>query len=350
MMQFEKTLNIWGYGDNWFNEIHYFFKPSDIELKVKEYIPNDKDIYFIHPKCSIPRFKLKQYSDKNGSRITRNIKNATAIFIPKSFKDSCAKMTRSSYLFKKEEVISELKLYNKCNNISSVINIIDKIENDPEIKLICFSYQIFSKIKNLVNESIINESNMDYYYYFDEEDFDKQSVIFSNSNIYYESDLIKLINDNGVKMDNSMYEQLSKMFESDDKDDLKVAIEIISNLDYSSSAVHILLLIKNYGGKIWDSGFRNHVNFMALRKFFNLNERYTFIRVNLDDIVNKLKALNLLTEENLAILLPLAENEIKESCRFDYFKVKEIEFKNDTSENNEDDEEIINIEDDNISF
>lgn len=318
-------------------EIAYICKDHEF---TKKYEFKDNDIFFINSDCSIPRFKLKTFCENNNCKVTRDITKATAIFVSSDLVEKETK--RSNYVdaVKADEFKDHLircypndryatdlvKLLNLCTDIDTVL---------------ASSYQFKELSSKISNLKPFSESF--HYKLCSLDNYNKLNYIITHPNAYHQDDLLKIIN-GSIVMDTEMYDQISNMLKSTDNNDTKLAMELIANLDYDSCAVYILLLFKNFGSKMWESGYRHHVNFKSLLNYFDLNERYSITRIDLDDVVTRLKNKNLLTDDVLKILMPIAEEEIKDYRPFNHFKVKEIEFQLEEDKEEEEDEEFVNTD------
>lgn len=130
-----------------------------------------------------------------------------------------------------------------------------------------------------------------------------------------------------IILDDTLMESLDKMFQSDDKENVSLAMETMANCNHEKSALNLLLLIKEHKIKMGDSRASSHVNFKSLLKYFNLS-RWDLIRgyFDYDKLISILKRKDLLTPEYIAILTPLVLEQLIDDCGTDYFKIKEIEF------------------------
>lgn len=308
---------------------------EDFEL-TKKYEYKDNDIIYINSDCSVPRFKLKDFCEKNNCKITRDINKATAVFISDNFITSQTKR----YTLSSVDVNAFKEHLNKAyvitEPIAEVLKFLDLFSDIDTVLITSYhlrELQTYGFKLNFISE-------YQYYNICSLDDHDKINYILTNPNVYHQDDLLKIIN-KSVVMDTEMYNQVSNMLNSNDNNDIKLAMELIANLDYDACAVYIFLLFKNFGTKMWDSGFRHHINFKSLLNYFDMTSRWNVCRIDLDDVVNKLKQRDLLTDEALKILMPIAEVEIREYNRFNHFKVKEIEF---VPEEEKEDEEFINTD------
>jgi hypothetical protein len=118
--------------------------------------------------------------------------------------------------------------------------------------------------------------------------------------VYNQNEILRRLN-SGAVMDEKQYEGARQLLNSKDMENTKLAIEIMANCDFEKSSVYLLLLIRDFGHKIFNCPNRTHVNFKSLLKFFNI----TNLRgVHLDDIMSTLIDLKLLNQANLNRLEP----------------------------------------------
>ena len=314
-----------------------------IKKDVAKYELKKDDVLFITKGCTIPRFKMKAFCETNKVKLTRDSSKATAIIVnPENF---LAQYTdrRWTYSLSKEAYLNHFSKMILPNTIVS--GLLDNISKSDADK-ISFNYWQMRKLDENLRTIDLESRTMDI---TNEEQKTTLENILTRP-VYSQDDILKIINGNAVVMTTEMYHEASKLFESSDNSNLKVAMEIISNCDYQQSAVYILLLFKNYGSKMWDSGSRNHVNFKSLCNYFELNDRYSMTRLDIDNIVTMLKKKEILTQANIDILHPIASEEINDASPFNYFKTESIVFVPPVDEVDEDeedtDDEELDIDDD----
>ena len=317
-------------------EIAYICKNHEF---TKKYEFKDDDVFFINSDCSIPRFKLKAFCEKNNCKITRDITKATTIFASSDLVEKETTRTNWTAAIQADNFKDHLKRSYPDNK--HAIDLVKLLDLCTDIDMVLASEYLFKVLSTKFSK--LQPFSMDHTYQLCSLDnYNKLDYIITHPNLCHQDDLLKIIN-GSIVMDTEMYDQITNMFKSKDNNDTKLAMELIANLDYDACAVYILLLFKNFGSKMWDSGYRHHVNFKSLLNYFDVNNRYHIGRIDLDDVVTRLKNKNLLTDDILKILMPIAEEEIKDYRPFTHFKVKEIEFQLDEDEE-EEDEEFVNTD------
>ena len=317
-------------------------KSKDAQDFIKgTYEPKANDVLFFTKDCTVPRFKVKSFCEKYNTSVTRNSDKATAVFISNNIMDEYIS-TNWGY----RSSIQAFEEYIKKTPYSHDLYLINFRKNLEAEKVEELWFQYHNNDAFDVNGfELDTESNN--FKFCTVEDYDLLRNLFLNKNTYIQDDILKILNQD-VVIDTEMYKQLSSMLENGETSNVKMAMEIMANSDYEKSAPYLLLLFMNHGHRIWDSGFRRHVNFKSLVEFFDLNGRRNYRNVDLDEIVSILKEKKFLTPESIELLMPLAYNEIKDRVSLEHFKVSKISFVEDPTEEN--DEEILNIEEDEPAF
>jgi hypothetical protein len=81
--------------------------------------------------------------------------------------------------------------------------------------------------------------------------------------------------------------------------------------------------MKEHRREMANSDMKNHVNFKSLLKFFEVNINYS--EVSYDDIVYKLIDKNIMTYENMTLILPQAIEHVNLYGNSTYFKMTNVE-------------------------
>lgn len=271
-----------------------FIKNKD-ELFFKEYTPTKGDKIYIYPESTIPRFKIKQFCENTGVAIVKvadkaNIKIASEKSVTSLFK------RWHCYGVSKDAMTNMLKLRNHSfPNASELINILATSTN-PKV------YMKYG-IERIINQRSGMTLQHDYSWFdhFDDKAYYlKFHDLMTADNLYSQNEILRRLN-TGAVMDEKQYEGARQLLNSKDMENTKLAIEIMANCDFEKSSVYLLLLIRDFGSKIFDCPNRTHVNFKSLLKFFNI----TNLRgVDLNDIMSTLIDLKLLNQANLNKLQP----------------------------------------------
>jgi len=319
------------------------------------YVPVAKDKLFIFPNCNIPRFKVKAFCESTDTAVVKfkeraniwftNKENIDTEFIEKLYHTEC--ITKKAMI----KYLNATKVRCTTTYLYDIIKLIDDIES-TEADFVVTSYSVKSSIKSagafngpvydfMDEEDLVKEdANGDDLPLTDEqkelvEAFDRilyefespekealYNTLLTHGNVYDESALLSLLNSELV-MDQEIYEGVKNLFESSDRNDHKVAMESMANCNYLQSAVYLLMLMKNHRQQMANSDMKNHVNFKSLLKFFEVNINYS--EVSYDDIVYKLINKNIMTYENMTLILPEAIEHVNLYGNTTYFKMTNVE-------------------------
>jgi hypothetical protein len=286
--------------DEVFNvDVRYVLEdPSKFELFTisKGYTPAQGDTIYLMPGVNIPRAKLKDLALNQGIKIVRDSEKANVIITGKA---TTGKVLNGSWYYtapiaKIEEYLDKVNVddYYKDNLRTAM--------QSSESQNVYFNYSTKVSITSNVVTSAFTGSSHHYYYIHDE--WKELIDDCQNKVVYDESELLAMINgDDAVTITNEIYTQLREMFKSSDRDNHIMAMEIMANSNYVESALYLLMLLEEYGGRIANCNTKNHVNFKSMVSYFGLRVR-DLEYLEPDDVSKKLVSLNLLTTEWLNIL------------------------------------------------
>jgi hypothetical protein len=286
------------------------------------YTPTKGDKLWFYPGCEIPRFKVKQFCVKHDVSVVK-------------YKD------KSSVRFMGPESIKELiESYNgRATTKDIFLQWLDTVMCNAYVPLrdaIVATQSAFVFIKggalgsfckkDLFGTKVLfpRTDEAPYHsidYIKDDENYQQLTDMMSDVNLRSQDDLLSLLN-TGVEMDQKMYDDIHRLFESSDKENTKLAMEAMANCDFQKSAVYLLLLLKEYGQKMSDSGNKHHVNFKSLIKYFQIRN---LENMSVDSMIDSLRHQKLLSVDNLNRLMPLAMETIKKEGDMRNIKIKDVE-------------------------
>ena len=283
-------------------------------------------IYFL-PGCNIPRFKVREFCKAHGHTIVLDYKKAD-IAISGTKSKSLISRLNHQYSVREHDgikaiILSLQQLYHNNNlaieksDFDTIKSFIDKTETPDKIFCswdIAYRYPFrdykddISRVMESSNSWISTERDLDEITYLMEKD-----IPIVNQNVL--SNLL-----NTVVIDKEMYTELSKMLDSEDHNNHVLAMEMMANTDYEESALYLLFLLKNHSSVISYSKVWNHVNFSALKQFFDLDR---YIPRDIDSILDILTKKKLLKNEDLGIVTELRKLEFMEKsfCDDDWFDI-----------------------------
>ena len=334
-------------------EVFDDYKPLSILKGL--YVPTAKDKLFIFPNCNIPRFKVKSFCESTDTAVVKfkekaniwftNKENLQTELIEKLYHTEC--ITKKAML----QYLNATKVRCSTEHLQQIIKLIEDIES-TQADFVITTYSMKNSIKSagafngpvydfMHEQDLVKEdANGDDLPLTDEqkelvEAFDRifyefespekealYNTLMTHGNVYDESALLSLLNAELV-MDQEIYEGVKNLFKSNDRNDHKVAMESMANCNYLQSAVYLLMLMKDYRREMANSDMKNHVNFKSLLKFFDVNINYS--EVSYDDIVYRLVDKNIMTYENMALILPEAIEYVNDSGNSTYFKMTNVE-------------------------
>lgn len=288
----------------------------------EEYVPNDNDKLFFLPGVSLPRIKLKDLSLKHKIKTVQNIQEATHVFASTSTK---AKIMHGEWFY--EVPTTDVQdLYDKYNHLLD-----DKVAEDLKTALSFYQEPVFflqygdvAAINNgpsFLKGCLVPSSNSSVKYVLDTE-HNSMYPYLSHVKILNVNTLISQINgSDAITIDETMFRQLSEMFESTDQDNHIIAMEIMANCNYLSSILYLEFLFYEYANKMYDCRTKNHVNFKSLVSYLNKTSGYY---TTMDNIMASLIDKDCLTEEKLNIIMQHYDKHIAEDGGNDYFEVKSL--------------------------
>jgi hypothetical protein len=308
------------------------YEPADIpKLPIKQkYSPSPGDVLYIGPGCNIPRIKLRDLLLNNHAKTTNDVTKATHIFVDTTFQ----KMVKSTWLhtINKKQLIQFVELltedYLEPNEVEDVKDVIKDLPNDEQINVDNgVKYQIENRSCNLfngVNKVIPNpNSRSSYMNYVDPDYEDKWQHIMSNlDKVYDYKCLISHINaEDSITITEKVFQQLSSMFESEDKDNHILAMEIMANSNYIESLMYLEVLFTDYGHRINDCSTKRHVNFKSLVDFLGKNLNYLGSSTSYS-IIDSLIEKNVITLDSVKYILNRYSTDFYNST--EHFEVKQV--------------------------
>lgn len=271
------------------------FRKNKEKLFLKEYTPVKGDRIYIYPDSTIPRFKIKQFCENYNVAVVKFVDKANISIISEKGLN-CFFDLKHHYAINKEEVLKILT--SKIHLFKNGSDLIKEIESCTYPK-VYFHYHTGTEFERRTSIKL-SKSYEHFYNFHTGDDYLKFQKIITADNVYNQNEILRRLN-SGAVMDEKQYEGARQLLNSKDMENTKLAIEIMANCDFEKSSVYLLLLIRDFGHKIFDCPNRTHVNFKSLLKFFNI----TNLRgVHLDDIMSTLIDLKLLNQANLNRLEP----------------------------------------------
>jgi len=295
------------------------------------YTPVKGDKYYFLDKVNIPRVKLKDFHEANGTRTVRDVNQASHIFIG----DKTVELwTHYFYRYEVATVVFKkfIELHENCFDKMELENIRQALDCYTEDVILlhnggarliedvsCPNYQAFITDPCVDTDGICSYATTTY---FIKNDYLVAYNEVKDSTLKHESCLSSVLNGtNAAIIDEEMFDRLAAMFDSNDKDNHVLAMEIMANSQYDKSIYYIEILFKNYNMQMYDTPSKRHVNFKSLLTYVG---KQGYFNTRLDDVVKSLIDKKVLQHEMLTDLMHRYKNEIINSGDTTYFKVKNI--------------------------
>lgn len=276
---------------------------------------NGADRLYFLPGCSVPRFKVREHFS-----VTIKPEYATAAFV-----------SRDQLQGNETSLMHYANLY-RCSD-SEARNLMQNVK-DRKPKDLFF---------NLINNNPIEAVFLtkDFWhdkpykgYYFQHENLaayledgryahkhvmkEPENQLYSanpgsiftqfNCDIYLEESVLKHLNKNNLVLTEEKYQELRAFGETDDKENLVLMMELMSNCDFEKSIVYLLFLLKEFGKPIQDLKESNHVNFKSLLSFLKLKHSDLDI-INIVDMTRILRDHKKFTRTNAMRVSSLFAND-----------------------------------------
>lgn len=251
------------------------------------------DKLYFFPGCSVPRFKVRE-----NFSCTNKPSSATAAFISDNLEGSdtsfdfypkCMPVDINEWRPFMNQLIDDkipqrFEMFYQNNTIEKIF-LSKKLWDDN------FWRSHFTNTGTCLSSHIKNRWGFKY----DGMNLQENQLIgLSNSpemramtcDVYFETDILKVLNENQFIIDDVKYNELRAFGNSQDSENLVLMMELMSNCDYDKSIVHLLFLLKEFGDDMSNLKEAHHVNFRSLLTFLNLDLK------ELDKLdINKLTAI-----------------------------------------------------------
>ena len=316
---------------------------TKVKTNGKEYIPSPKDKIYFYPGCDVPRYKVRDWAQKNNASITVIPEKATIKIASEQSKADCysydtlVKVNRNQFLkwldynynlgdgniavfYKFLEESTENCIY-LCNDFTRGMGYhLAYGEHHSGGQTSHNKEMGFKKSLYSFDNGIIM-----YYYagYLTDNNKKILESLENDPDVYPQESIIQVINEGATIINQDMYKSLRNMFGSTNKADHIVAIEVMSNCNMAPSLHHLLLLIQQFHSVIYNLKESKHVNFKSLLEYLDL-DRHSIFRIDEDRMMTLLMSKDVLTE---SIMIEFADG-VKQlwKQKFDstHFKINSI--------------------------
>jgi hypothetical protein len=275
-------------------------------------IKKGQRMYFF-PGCTAPRFKVRQLCQKEDMAIVRTPEKATVSIVGDQTTSELVRSVHYNYVFNKADIVDVLKASNVHS--TSYLGFIDHLTNKENLadEVIIPSWSFKSYFTD-AGASCWSEG----FWTAGKTDLVNFDMVMDLGVPFVTQDSLLKFVTQGTLMTREMHDEIDNMFNSSDKNNHILAMEIMANCDYEKSALYLLQLLSNNRTKITVAKEKNHVNFQSLCKFFNTEPG---THLSLDGRLQRLAEKKLINSSIKKELLEMAaENyDLQEST---YFKTE----------------------------
>ena len=249
---------------------------SLMAVKEDSYPLNKKNKNFYLPEVGIPRFKRKVFSDENGFKNTNQIDKANCIIFSEFSKFN--KYNDSSYItyrmmrrFKTSDLIDyAIGLQGESYASEKTITKLRMLsKTNPYIYGSSHSGDQLQKIMWKI-ESVRIEYTM--YPYYLSEALEQARLTNPELKFYNQRDVQAHLSNEGVIIELQKYKELCKLIDSEDSDNVSLAMEIMANSNFARSIIYIFMLLIKRGKILYNYGDTSHVNFQHMLHYFNYED------------------------------------------------------------------------------
>lgn len=272
------------------------------------------DNIFCFSGCTIPRFKVRK-------KWTTTIKpsNATVMFIdpdkllgsestfnmyPSVAKVPTEKLLNFLAVLKDERVkILANSLYPQCSDILLTKKFWEDANHIKSMTIDDSSLYDHDICRWRINGNY-ESCNKTHLYTFSP-DSDLFNVDFEKVPVCHADAILPFLNEDKMVIDEKKYEELCSLGNSSQQEDVVVMMELMANSDYKKSLPYLLGLFQKFRTQIANQNEVNHVNFKSLMNYCNLKPSDLSYNLNLQALINILKARNQFTKENALLMIIL---------------------------------------------
>jgi len=307
----------------------YQDKNAHLTINKDGYTPQIGDKLYFMPGVNIPRIKLKDLAIDYNIKVVRDPDEADVIFAGDS---TFHKM--SNYTWKNTIKTEDLKNFiQACAPKLGSLDYIALTRTLEEYKetTVVMDYRAarivgdagFPLYQNFQqNFGTIAERNRDSIHVLEllNEYKDLYDVVSSKVLIHESCLLDKLNGNDAVVINEEVFEQIGSMFKSSDTDNHVLAMEIMSNCNYTESLLYLEMLFHEYYNIMRSNNARTHVNFKSLLSYLQKDKNY--FSTTVDDMIRSLLKKKVLTVDMVNTILSKYSDEVSHGT--DCFKVKTL--------------------------
>jgi len=244
-----------------------------------------KKVLYVGKASNIPRHKIKAFISENKIKKTSLIENADTVIFDKKIINDVYNWFNKSSLKKVAIIPLTQKLLDGIvqHNISfsqitgrnnSTPDLGNQLKNKENIIIYEYDYNNFtSQAKAIFG----NLKWVDYYEQSNyrvknlREIYETLEYYFKNphGNIIWDDVILDTLNNDGIDLDNDYLDSLNSMFNSGDKGNIQLALEMLNNVNLEKHGLTVALLLNKYKDITnWGTGNTSNSAFKTLDRYF----------------------------------------------------------------------------------
>ena len=302
---------------------------SLFKINQDPYTPTKGDKFYFLEKVNVPRVKLKDFHNEHGTKTTRDVSQATHVFVGERTIDL---YTERKWVYEVPVALIKKFFELHAQNFDAKVN--------EDVRQMLEFYTEDKVYLNYQGANLLEDTSIPFYKEFTQEPSHQElnkyavtvySILDEYLPIYNQVKDITLINEsclisvlngtNAAVIDEEMFGRLAAMFSSNDTDNHVLAMEIMANSQYEKSLYYLELLFKEYNSIMYNLPSKRHVNFKSLTIHLG---KGSYFNTSLDDVVKSLIEKNVLTHDMLTDLMHRYKDEIIRKGESEYFAIKNI--------------------------
>jgi hypothetical protein len=275
----------------------------------QEFTVKEGDTYCFLPDVSIPRFKLKAFTDKAKIKTTRSTESADYIFI------STLPRNKNVSSLSNQEVtyINYCQMYDAGKNALLEVLAAEFPEfAEKRLELIdktaMFEILLLEKDVEQIQEFIREKKGK---YKWLKYGYTSGEIVLSLkspkllSKLRHQDEILSQVNADAIIITDEKKTELQAMFDSKQDDNIILAMEIMANSNYEESILNNYILLTDNRSRIANQRSSGHRNFQGFLMFYGLDIRYlgNVSTTGVESIAGLLKEYGKLTKDNLKKLL-----------------------------------------------
>lgn len=225
---------------------------------------------FRYPDLTLPRMKVDLLKEKYNVKIIRDINKSDYQIISDKFIEN---LFNNGYitLYSNSNVKSWLYNESTFNQKASdkINNFLSNIEADSHVyvKIHADWGSIYKGVEKTLTQKLKTFHNTITYPKIIK-DYDALKNILQSKSLIFDKDVIKICGEDSVIIDEDQYNSIYNMLKSDDKENLILALEIMSNCNIDESLDKLTMLYFKFAEKLRYAKNWNTINVKTLRSYF----------------------------------------------------------------------------------